>query len=202
MGAKPAEVADIQTLKGYRAFWAAILTAAKKGSFTVPEIDMMCNAERRNVRDYTRRLEIAGYIKRIGVAEDQAVILKLVRPVKTAPRLRHDGSHVLEAQASDQMWRAMQMMPTFTKHDLVTWASTEDRMVRLAGAKDYIRHLHKAGYLQLVSKSVPGTAATYRLKKKMITGPLAPKIKRIKVVYDPNLKKIMWADPSVEVGDE
>ncbi len=194
MGAKPAEQADAHCVSGYKAFWAAINCASQKGVFTVSDIYRETKTHRPPVRAYFRRLENAGYLKRVGVGADRAVIFEQVRKTRTAPRLREDGTHVIEAKASDQMWRAMQMMPAFTKHDLVTWASTDDKAIRLFAAADYIKHLKRAGYLQVMGASRPGTAAVYRLKAAMRTGPLAPVIKRIKVVYDRNLKKIMWAE--------
>jgi len=195
MSPKPRHIADKNRLKGYPSYWAAILKAGKaNGTFTMRCIDQLCNTDIRTIRPYVNSLVLAGYATEIGISETNAKVYQLVRRPAEAPRLRSDGTHVIQGQGREQIWRVMQMQKEFSKTDLVVLASTEDKSVTSASVIEYLSYLHKAGYLKLVKKSQPGTPARYSLRPQMNTGPKAPMLQRVKAVYDPNLKRVMWGE--------
>jgi hypothetical protein len=84
----------------------------------------------------------------------------------------------------EQMWQTMRALGSFTVADLFVAASTDDHPVAESEARTYCQMLQRAGYLS-------GGAAGYRLVR--YTGPLPPMIQRIKSVYDPNLKEVVWS---------
>lgn len=195
MSPQPKQIADTKKYQGYQAYWAAIHDAAQhNGTFTLRCIDDRCNTHKRTIRQYVNSLRLAGYIAVIGTTQNNANVFQLVRKPSEAPRLRKDGTHVIQGKGREQIWRVMQMQKEFTKTDLVVLASTDDTSVTSTAVKEYLTYLQRAGYLRLVRKSVPGTPARYRLKPDMNTGPKAPMLQRVKAVYDPNLKKIMWGE--------
>lgn len=82
------------------------------------------------------------------------------------------------------MWRTMQMIRDFSPRDLQVAASTDEIGVSYETAKQYIKHLHVAGYLRHIAHG------RYALKRSMVTGPLAPQIYRTDFVYDPNTGEV------------
>lgn len=196
MSAMPEHIAAGHPHKGYKAYWAAILktAAANGGAFTIREIDGACNTHKRTIRQYVNALVLAGYAEHNGYADYQAKVYFLkLRPTE-APRLKHDGTHVIMGRGREQIWRAMQMHKNFTKKDLVVFASTDEQTVTETAVKEYLTFLHRAGYLALVSKSKPGTPARYRLKPDMNSGPKPPLIQRVKAVFDQNWQKVVWGE--------
>ena len=107
-----------------------------------------------------------------------------------APRVNKEGKVIVTAR--DNMWRTMKMLESFNAESLARHATTENCPVSTVDAKSYVGHLARAGYLQIVCASKPGTKALYTLKPAMRTGPHAPMVQRTKVVFDPNLQRIVW----------
>jgi hypothetical protein len=112
----------------------------------------------------------------------------LIRDVGVdAPRLLRDGTE-LPPTAQERMWMQMKINKSFSLAGLMYAASLDAPPVAEFTAADYIRHLVKAGYL--VASGGEGKETVYRLINN--TGGHPPLIQRTKVVYDPNLDKIMW----------
>jgi hypothetical protein len=110
-----------------------------------------------------------------------------------APRVRKNGEQVTQGLNREQMWRTMRILNSFNATELGVTASTEDVQIIVNDAKDYIGHLHKAGYLvQTALANNGGGLARYRLFPTMNTGPRPPMVQRVKHVFDPNLNKIVW----------
>lgn len=87
------------------------------------------------------------------------------------------------------LWNAMRMSGEFTPRDLMAVAATERTPVGFEDAAAYCRLLCRGDepYLRVIEKAVPGKHdATYRLVRK--TGPLPPRERRIRGIYDPNIK--------------
>ena len=173
--------------------------------FSRRDVELQTNAHADTIKDHIVRFERGGYIQQVdqkkqsGKGGRMQYLYRLLKPVRTAPRLTRDGTHVTQGQGNEHMWRSMKMLGTFDPKTLAIAASTDDCQVEQATAVRYIRHLFKAGYLQQISAPlVTGPAkdrkqATYKLKPKMNTGPQPPKVKRIHQVYDPNIDKVVWA---------
>lgn len=182
-----------QGLKGYEAIWTHILDAGE--AFSITDLEKKTNVIRQTVSDYVRRLLKAGFIQETGVREtpgkrDNEKLYEIVKRPRIAPRISRDGKISKQGLGRYHMWQTMKMLKTFTKHELAEYATTDDVKVSVATAKEYIKFLHKAGYLKLLTPSNPGKAAVYRLIRN--TGHNAPMIQRIKAVFDPNLNEVTW----------
>jgi hypothetical protein len=105
------------------------------------------------------------------------------------PRVTNDGKVVTQGLAQEQMWRTMAAMVSFSTKELAVNASIEAVQVSEVTAKSYIYHLTQAGYLKCIRKGKPGTVARYQLLKHKRTGPKAPAVQQLKVVYDLNTQK-------------
>lgn len=181
--------------RGHEGFWEIIRKVGRDGrSFTLAEIDLHSNVERNTVRDFLLRLVKAGYVEvthiTVGAYKRRTKHYHLVRMPSVAPRLRRNGGQVTQGTAQDRMWRSMKMLKRFTPRELAHAASLDKAIVSANFASDYIKNLHRAGYLKLVEPANSRLRqASYRLVLK--TGPRAPMVQRTDWVWDPNLKKVM-----------
>lgn len=148
-----------------------------------------------SIRAYLMGYEAAGYIRKV-VTDRNPHIYELVKDAGfEAPRVRRDGSAITQGDKREQMWRTMRIIKIFDAMELSMAASIEESVVNDEDARSYVAHLYKAGYLQLVQAAKhTGGLSRYRLKQSMITGPHAPMIKKVRLVYDPNLKKVMYQE--------
>lgn len=162
------------------------------------EIDSITTA-----REYLAGLLAAGYIVRVTEAitrgPDYAraeATYRLVRDAGAeAPRVRRDGTPVTQGLAQEQMWRTLRLMRTDTNWlELAAHASTPTVRVHHNAARDYMRNLHSAGYLQCVTQGRGtgrgGVQSRYCLVRD--TGPRPPMVCRADAVYDPNLGRVVW----------
>jgi len=186
------------------AVWAAI---RKRKQFTIEDLELDTRENNRTISTYVQSLKNGGILEMVGHdtrgMNSQGVtkrkhmnrpgIFRLVKNVGSeAPRLQRDGTVVTQGSGTRNMWRVMKVLPSFDYRELANEASVDDVVVKLSAAKDYIHYLHKAGYLQLVRASKPGTAAQYRMIRSRFTGPKPPQIQRVKHVFDPNVGKVVW----------
>jgi len=143
------------------------------------------------VRDYLMRLCAGGYMERNDSVKP--ILYTLIKDCGIdAPRLRTNGSVVTLGIANENMWRTAKILKIFDWRDLMIAASTEQVKITQKTARAYVEALHQASYLTCVRQSVPGTRAVYRFNSHKNTGVRAPKIKRDKSLYDPNLGKIVY----------
>ncbi|MBL8575092.1 MAG: hypothetical protein JNM13_15565 [Hyphomicrobiaceae bacterium] len=149
------------------------------------------------VSGFLRKLAAAGYLAE--VADGDRTGYRVLRRATRPPQLSADGEVVPSGQ--QQMWVAMRSLSTFSAHELAVVASTEERPVTLQTAKSYVKHLNAAGYLKIETPAAPPhRGAQYRLIPRQDSGPLAPRILRAKIVYDPNRNKIMGPVTAEEVA--
>ena len=180
-------------LRGQEYYWRVICKLADRPEgFTVGDVAGQTNGRDRDVREYMLRLVRGGYLQRTGEKRGQAILYKRIRNSHAAPRVRKDGSEVIQGRSQDHMWRSMKMLSSFSFHDLAIAASTEDVPISEEHARNYITHLLRAGYLTVLKPGGPNKAAIYRLKPSKNTGPQAPLVQRVKHVFDPNLNKVVW----------
>lgn len=123
-----------------------------------------------------------------------------------APRLTKSGGICRKGRGRENLWRSMKILKGFNFRELARAASTSDVQVKEQEASDYIKYLHKAGYLHITEErrrlgytSVP---ARYSLLPSRNTGHLPPMVQRIKQVFDPNLNQVVWTPEPAEVCDE
>lgn len=179
----------VRDLETRQAIWEII---RRVDSFTVQDIYDRTILQKSSIKSYLIGLNRGGYIQEI---KDISATKKLhpakrytlVRDVGVdAPRVRKDGSPVVQGQGTFNMWQAMKILKTFTVLELAISARTETCMVKESTAKSYVHHLANAGYLV--------RAGEKRFRFVRNTGKNPPMIQRTKKVYDPNLKKIVWSN--------
>lgn len=206
-GRKPVDaMAAVGQLAPQEIIWQAIRS--------VPEFDRktLCKViyqqQGRSVSDsavasYLRRLCRAGYIHLVREEPLPGSVLRKVFALAPdapfeAPRVTKDGKPVTQGRANENMWRSMRIIGEFTARDLAVQAATEDAPISESAAKTYCMHLQKAGYLVVTRPNRGGhSPAHYRFLPSRYTGPKAPMIQRVKVVFDPNLGRVM----KPEAGD-
>ena len=204
---------DIQLRHGHithrDAIWAAIRELREFGTADLEDRTRVVHS---TIKSYLQGLERAGYIERIAHTHRDRVDGKyvanrwrLVRDVGVdAPRVTREGKLATQGLAREQMWRAMRIIGDFNYVDLAVNASTESIVIKPSDAKDYVKYLHKAGYLIVVAEAKPGhkpgtgRRAIYRLLKSRYTGPRPPMIQRTKQVFDPNTGKVVWPNQEGE----
>ena len=109
---------------------------------------------KKTIRDYLRGLEAAGIVGE-GETDAGAVRFILVKDCGVhAPRVRKDGSAVLQGRATESMWSAS-VLKQFTSRELAIHASTDEHPVSEVHANDYCKTLAKAKYLRVVKAVAP-----------------------------------------------
>jgi len=188
------KLTDKPVLRGIDHYWSVIMARHRDGeTFTSRDVDMAGNANKASVRDYIRRLERAKLIERIDETDGGAGIFRPLVIQSVAPRVRRDGSVVESLPANQCMWNMMRgplAREGFTWRDLVAWSQTDETRIKPLTAKSYIKTLHAAGYLIVTHPGRGRQPTIWRLDPKM-AGPVAPKILRTKMVYDPNKNTVV-----------
>lgn len=197
MGRKPANKLRIDETR--EAAWAEIRKAGV--AFTVKMVAHATRLSVSSTRDYITGLTAAGYLEKAltschhgSTVEYRYTLIKDCG--MEAPRVRKDGTIVNQGMGREQLWRALGILAQkgtrFDFRDLRLYASTEKVTVSESDTKHYIRYLLSAGYLIMVETDKPGVAARYRMLQSKWTGPRPPQIQRVRQLYDPNLKKVVW----------
>lgn len=173
--------------RGSAYMWSVVrdLTAADRASvFTATDVLNQTNGtELSTVRKWLRTLAKAGIVEEV-----QGSFRCLKRPTML-PHITNDGRIV--SIRTDAMWSAIRALKSFSPRELALVASTEEAPVKEWTAKSYTGLLLAAGYLVVLSPATSRRQASYRLKPSKNTGPLAPRILRTKLVYDPNINQVM-----------
>jgi hypothetical protein len=185
-------------LEGREAVWDII---RRLKTFTVRELRDETHLGIDTVRDYVTGLLNAGYLAIQSEAEPfgkAGATYALIRDGGIEPpRVRKDGSEITQGRGRERMWTSMRILKEFSVCEIVATASMEKGAIALEEGKNFIGHLHKAGYLIVVSKSRPGVMARYRLLTSKNTGPRPPIVQRDKSVFDQNQQRVVWSKESV-----
>jgi hypothetical protein len=184
---------EINISRGQEGVWAA---ARRLRAFSIDDIERLVESERNHIGDYLRRLERGGFLKRLC---DKPVQYEVIIDQADAPRVRHDGSLIVEPRAAgqDNMWRVMKMLRDFDGPELAREAQSPGVVVAVNSALQYIVALHAAGYLIMVQDEVrsgkkgQGGRARYALNPEKNTGPQAPQIQKTKALFDPNIGQVV-----------
>ncbi|HEY9081307.1 hypothetical protein [Magnetovibrio sp.] len=201
-------IANSKMPYGRDAIWAAIRTLHKRNGesgFTRRDIYTECGYEisRGTIQTYTDSLTNAGIIAITDQPgqQFQSTIYLLVKDVGAeAPRIRKDGSEVTQGLGTEAMWRTMKALNAFTAGELCLAASTSKAQVSEPAALDYLKFMRCAGYIREVSKGAPGKPARYAFIRSRDPGPKPPQIQRVKQVFDPNSKTVVWPKPDAAKG--
>lgn len=191
MGRYPQQtVATFRMPRGYAGLWQIIRDLDKKGAWTIADVFAETNmTERRNVTDYVHRLVRGGFAKLVEqrptvTGGDATKIYRLLKKPADAPVLRRDGT-LLGLPAQQRMWNAIRSLKQFGRDELALVAASEKGPVAAETVKRYCNHLTAAGYL------ISEGERSYRLKRSMDSGPRAPMILRLHVVWDANRAEVV-----------
>ncbi|ALF02132.1 hypothetical protein [Salipiger abyssi] len=172
---------------GRQEIWQAI--RKKSDAFTVEDVVAATGANPKTIRDYLGCLVAGSYVSHAAAeARGQFSTYQMLRDTgHHAPRLRKDGSAVVQGQSTEQLWRSMCILKTFTYRDLIETATVE---IPEGTAKSYCSMLLATGYLRVLKKADPakGQIASYSLIRN--TGPKPPQVQRVKRIYDPNTREV------------
>ena len=192
MARKP--VTKMNAHNNRQAVWTLIRSL--RTQFSVADLRYEAALSTTSIRDYVTGLLNAGYLKKDGEREHNGRLATLYTLIKDvgieSPRVRKDGSAVTQGRGNHLMWRTMKVLGTFTANDLAINASLEDCQIKPTTAQGYCQHLNKAGYLIVAQGGKSGDPSVYRLIPSKYSGPQAPMIQKIKQIYDPNLKQVVW----------
>lgn len=207
MSRKPAHLTAGAHLNAREAIWVEI---RRRKTFTVGDLAAQTSIPPGTIRTYVLGLDRAGYLaregrderpkQRITYVKNQLLALryKLVRDTGVeAPRVRKNGEPVTQGLAREALWRTMRILREFTWAELAHAASTEEVQVDRDDARKYCYALKQAGYLVLVIAGAPGRPERYRFVPSRYSGPRAPMLQRVRQVYDPNLKRVVWPKEAV-----
>jgi hypothetical protein len=188
--------ASLRVPRGREAYWRLIREIDAPGPWSLRDVVMKTNSNRRTVSAYIELLRRGGYVR---VVDSQptpvgvAYRYRLTKRPGDAPRLADDGSELPEP-GIEQMWRAMKMAKTFSVAQLAeACPGTAYQSVR-----NYVGCLYRAGVLSLVRKQTPVSPAQYGLIRNL--GHRAPKILAARVVFDPNAKIVLGKADAREVS--
>jgi hypothetical protein len=155
--------------------------------FTLAELSNATKIHPATVRSYLAALTAGGIVTR---TEDG--VYAVVHDVGLhAPRLRPDGTRVEMGAGRGAAWRAMRVLKRFTVRELHNASGAAESDI-----KSFVGYLAKAGYLRVIDKGHPGKGATYAIARD--SGPRAPQVTRLKIVWDPNLERVTWPTETVE----
>jgi len=188
--------ADRNVDRDRQAVWTSIRAVAKdRGEFMVDQV-ARGNLKRGTVADYLRALKEAGIVAVAfqPVKPGQAIRYRLEQnPGAEAPRVRADGSEVTQGLATEALWRTMKNIGQFTLAELTLMASTEQVPIKPETTRSYCRFMKAAGYLRAVRSRKSGAPARFLFVKSKDPGPKPPQIQRVKRVWDPNSKQVVWS---------
>jgi len=209
MPLKPAILQMVGGKSQRQRIWEALRAKSNIGDglFTIDAISRATGLELCPIQEYLLGLSRGGYIrctnpdeKRVGGKMPRR-IYELARDNGVeAPRVRPDGSPVVQGRGTEAMWAAMTALDTFNHHLLADIAN-----VRTLTASRYCQMLGKAGFLEVViagkGTGKGGIATTYRVALAHRQKVRAPMITRLKTIYDPNTHEIVWAEGADEAAD-
>jgi hypothetical protein len=186
--------------RGRQVIWQSVRSLRR---FTVRELARAVDQDPGTVFTYVKSLELAGYLVKVGAVKARndklAAVYELVKDTGVeAPQLLKDGRPSTRGCSTEQMWRTMKMLGEFSGRELAVAASTEDHPVEHTHANNYIRWLHKAGYLKLVLEGNRNRDGRHRFIAARNSGPMAPMLLKMNTIYDRNLDQIVWHEDPAE----
>lgn len=199
----PRKPVDIEMAGGKskrQRMWEAMRT--KQQGFTIQDIAAAADLDMEAVKGYISALKRGQWLVQINdvLARGKTKRYALVRDNGIeAPRVNRHGDTVTQGLAQEQMWRTMRLIGEFDYLQLMANASTPEHPIAAAAARDYLRYLANAGYLQQTAAACGRKPARWQFINNRYSGPRPPMIQRLNAVYDPNLGKVVWQQ---EVNDD
>ncbi len=155
---------------------------------------------RERVSDYLKALAAGGYLARVAPdAERLGEGFQLVRdPGAEVPRVRPDGTPIVQGAGREQCWRTMKILGHFSAIELAVTASSDRWTVAPGEAQDYADRLARVGILR--RGRGPGGDMRYELAPARYTGPQPPQVLKSKAIYDPNSGRLYLPDGTIQEG--
>jgi len=98
----------------------------KMKQFTAAELARRTGYCKARVREYLLGLNKAGYLRVVSSGgKCNKKVYELIKDAPEAPRVKSDGSLVIEGLGREQMWRSMRILRQFSLDDLIAAPSTE-----------------------------------------------------------------------------
>jgi predicted transcriptional regulator len=192
-GRKPAHLTILEGRDNRQRIWETLRNQPQ--GISIYTIGRTTNIPFETVKTYVDALCKGGYLERgEGVGVQKTYRLMLDKGVE-APRLKIDGSPSKVGQGTEAMWRTLRMLKDINASELAAHASHATN-TSISTAKNFLKWLNWAGYLDITVPAQPGRQARYRLTFGMYTGPLPPVIQRSGQLFDPNLGSVVYVLPS------
>ncbi|MEL7167560.1 MAG: hypothetical protein AAGL96_19020 [Pseudomonadota bacterium] len=170
-----------------REIWAVLQQRAEFGFADLAEVGV-CS---ETATEYLR-----GWVE-LGLIEQHRAqgTRRLYRPVALRAETALPGER--DATPEGNMWRAMRRNRRFTVTDVACWANAGGVQVSVGQARAYCRQLAAAGILRLAKRRPrKGAEHVYVLADDL--GPLAPHMRRVRAIFDPNGRSYRHADGARE----
>jgi hypothetical protein len=160
-----------------QSLWA---TAVRLESFSYFDLCAETGRSEKVVRAAIKGWEEQRKVKRLGAGAKNRIVFRVLEGRELIAR---------DIGPLGNMWTAMRGLKTFSPIDISAHASTDAVGVSIDDARAYCGTLLRAGYLKELRKASPRKhEATYRIVKN--TGPKAPRVRRVRVVFDENLGEV------------
>ncbi|SUZ34105.1 hypothetical protein ROE7235_03887 [Roseibaca ekhonensis] len=158
--------------------------ATRMEVFTYYDLSSELHIEARRVAVFVRDWQRAGAVEACGKRGNRRAFR--VVDARRPALMRADGTAIRRESPAGNMWRVARRLTVFTPSDVMSHANTPTCEVTLAAAQEFCQMLNRAGYLKVLQRAAPGRReAAYRLIRD--TGPLPPRERRVRAVYDENL---------------
>lgn len=198
-GRKPAHLTTLKGRDNRQRIWETLRNQPQ--GISIYTISRLTSIPDETVKTYVDSLRKGGYLERgEGVGTQKIYRLMLDTGVE-APRLKLDGSPSKVGQGTEAMWRTLNMLKDIDATELAAHASHATNTC-ISTAKNFLKWLNWAGYLDVTMPAQPGRQARYRLAYGMYTGPLPPVIQRSGQLFDPNLGTVVYILPSKRSNHE
>lgn len=186
---KPVQLERVGGQSKRDGIWAEI---RQQRTFTVRSLqNKLTEISNSAIRSYCQGLVAATYLNQYNSGEVTAYTLIKDCGVD-APRVRKDGSEVMQGRGNENMWRTMKILKVFTWFDLKIAASTDEVVIKDSSAQHYVETLCKASYLICIHAATTERKAVYKFQPRKNTGVQPPMIQRGGHLYDPNLGKVVY----------
>lgn len=187
------EIKGLQTPR--ERIWTAMGTMTEPWTINDVRGWVKPTVKRSAVIDYVKALEAGGYLTRTGTrpgTNPEQVLYELTQRSREAPRVNKLGQRVTQGMTTLAIWRCMRVLKRFDLDELARACTVGDFVVTKGTVKTYIKHLYQAGYVVQLKQG------TWRLVRD--TGPHAPAITRLRVVFDRNTGTFAAPNPQ-EITD-
>lgn len=167
-------------------------------TFTIKDLMKYSHMDHSSIRTYLSALTKGGFIVKNKRPAGSPLCTKhqyhLVKDNGIhAPELNADGSPK-KVTKNQKIWASIKVLKRFDYRDVSFATQVEKNYTR-----KYLQALRNADYLKIIKEATHETPEKYWFMPANDTGRKAPQIKRGKIVYDPNINKVMYDPKNREV---